>query len=125
MEAYSSLVWTYGAVHLDPVSSVDPDFTLVVEPWHPEDDDALRLYDSFKYLLVHQVWMLDDIWGYTLENFLYCLVEFLFFRVSGDEFRHESVNVILCVLVHDLLICFAKSEIKKCLREKARKHKNS
>ena len=50
MKSQSSLVWADGAVHLYPVTPVYLHFTLVVQPWYPENDGTFRFRYSLKYL---------------------------------------------------------------------------
>ena len=100
METDTALVWTDSTAALNTESSVYMDLSFVVKPWNTEDDDSLWLYDSFKDLEVHKVRMFCNVWCNAFKNFLYRLMKFLFSGISGDEVCHETVNVILCKLVH-------------------------
>ena len=100
MEADTTLVWTDSAAALYAESSVYLDLAFVVKPWNSEYYDPLRLYDPFKNLEIHKVWMLCNVWCDAFKNFLYCLVELLLTRIPGDKVCHETINVILCKLVH-------------------------
>ena len=101
METDTALVRSYGAAALYPVTSVHTDFTFVIEPRNSEDDDSFWLHNPFEYLEVHEVWMLYNIRSNAFKHFLDCLVKFLFSRVSGDKICHETINIILCELVHN------------------------
>ena len=101
MEADSALVWSDCAAALNTISSVDLDVSFVVKPWDAEDYDSLRLYYSLEDFEVHEIRVLYDIWGNALKNFLDSLMEFFFSWVSSNQIGHETIYVVLCVLVHD------------------------
>ena len=105
MEADATLVWTDCAVHLHTVTSVDLDLTLIIEPRNSENYYSLRFYNSFKNLLLHEVRMLYDVWGYTFKNLAYCLMELLFTRIPGSEVCHETVYIVLGESIHFVAIC--------------------
>src|SRR3954469_21488189 len=46
MEPEAAFVRPDGAVHLDPVAPVNGELALVILPWDPKHDDALRFDDS-------------------------------------------------------------------------------
>ena len=117
MEADSALVWADGTAALNTVCSVYLDISFVVKPWNAENDDALRLHNSFEDFEIHEIWMLDYIWGYAFKNFLDSLVEFLFSWVPGNQIGHETVYVVLCELVHDKFRF--KLGDKKCVSEES------
>ena len=100
METDTTLVWTDIAAALNSVTSVYLDLAFVIEPWNSEDDDSFRLHDSLKDLLLHEIWMLYDIRGYTFKNLAYCLMKLLFSRILGSEVCHETVNIVLGESVH-------------------------
>ena len=100
METDTALVRPDGAAVLHPVSFVNLNVPFVIKPWNPEHDDSLRLDDPFKNLLLHQIWMFDNVRCNAFKHLSYCLVEFLFTRILGCKFSHEVVNVLLSVTVH-------------------------
>ena len=105
MEADTSLVRTDRAVHLHAVTSVYLYFSFIVQPRNAENDYSFRLNDSLENLLVNQVWMLHHVWGYTLEHFLHCLVEFFLARILCCEIGHETVHILFSHLIHNASIC--------------------
>ena len=110
METDSSLVRSYRAAALDAESSVYTYFSFIVKPRHSEDDDPLRFHDSLKNLEVHQIRMFGNVRRNALKHFLDSLMKFLFSRVSGDEISHETINIILCKLVHNRIYLLGVNE---------------
>ena len=80
--------------------------TLVICPWHTENDNALRLHDSLKNLLVHEVGVLHDVWSDALKHFAYCLVKFLLAGIPAHEVGHEAVHILFCHLVHNRIYLY-------------------
>ena len=118
METDTTLVWTDRTVHLHTVTSVHMYLTLVIKPGNSEDDDSFRLHDSLKNLLLHKIWMLYYVRGYTFKNLANCLMKLLFSRILGSEVCHETVNIVLGESVH-FRYCLSKKEACFDLRFKA------
>ena len=55
MEADAALIGADGGVELDAVAPVHLDFTVVVNPGHPEDDLPLRLHQALQHPSFYQV----------------------------------------------------------------------
>ena len=101
METYASLVGTEGAVALHPEASVYPDDAPVVSPRDTENNDALRLGDSFENLLVDKIGIIFEIGDEAEGDFLHGLMKLGLSRVPGDQVRDEAVYILLCKCVHD------------------------
>lgn len=73
MEAQTALVGTYGAVELYAVTGVHMHLTIVVNPWHTEDDDAFRLHQPLYDLSFFKlgVFVVDVLNGD--KDFFHCL----------------------------------------------------
>jgi hypothetical protein len=85
VEAKATLEWAKCGVELNAEATVDLDVSLVVYPWHTEDDLALWLADALKDCSVCVLWVLGQDWGKGLEDFAYCLVEFCFAWVAAQH----------------------------------------
>ena len=101
MEAYSSLVRSDGAVHLNTISLVDVDFTTVVHPRYTEHNYSFRLNHSFQYLEIHKIRIGCNIRCDTFHYFSNCLMEFSFAWILGDEFGHKAIYIVSRKLVHN------------------------
>ena len=60
MKAQAALVRADGAVHLDAETAVDLELALVVDPGHPEHDDALGFHDALQNLVLGILGILGD-----------------------------------------------------------------
>ncbi len=104
METQSSFIWSDCAVHLYSITSVDLDFSFVVEPWYPENNHALRLCNTFKHFEVYEIRMLHDIRCNAFKDFFYGLMKFILSRVSRDEVCHKGISILLCIQFHSMKI---------------------
>ena len=100
METDTSLVRADSAIHLNAVTAVDVNLSLVVHPRNPEHNDALRLHHPLQDLHIHKMWIRHYIRGYAFYDFPDGLVEFLLTRVASDEFRHELLDIVFGKFVH-------------------------
>ena len=104
MKADAPLVWTDGTVHLNAEAAVDANLPTVVNPGNAEHDHTLRLRYALHNFEIHQPGVLYDVWCYAFHHFSNRLMKLCFSRISGDNTRHEAINVILNKLFHIAVI---------------------
>ena len=104
MEAQTTLVRPYGAVHLDSVTSVDVYFAFVIQPRYAEHDHPFRLHYPVHDLLVQKVRMIHDIRGHTVKHLSNGLVELPLTRILCDQVRHEPVGITFGKLIHRVFV---------------------
>ena len=103
METDTTFVRSDSAVHLNAETAVYMNLAFVIHPRNTEHDYSLRLNDTLHDLLIQEVRVLHNIRCNTLNHLAYCLMEFLFTGVLGYKLSHETLNVVLCLFVHNLI----------------------
>ena len=82
VEAQSAFVWSDGVVKLNPVSGVNLDIALVIQPWNLEDDDTVRSGDAFKDPVFLITGVAIQEFTQSFDNFLSALEELFFPRIT-------------------------------------------
>ena len=73
MEAQTALIWTDGAVELYTIAKVYVYLALIIDPWHAERNDTLRLNDTLDDFCFFKLWMLVvDVFNRG-QHLAYCL----------------------------------------------------
>ncbi len=92
MKAQAALVRADGAVHLDAETAVDLDAALIVDPWHAEDDGALRLHHPFDDAGLHVVRMGFEEGPEAANHFFHRLVELGLVGVALLQSGEKGIN---------------------------------
>ncbi len=92
MEAEAAFVRTYCTVHFDPVSFIDLNLPVVIDPWNPEHDRTFRFCDSLQDLSVLEFGILLDKGHEGFHHFFNGLMKLGFTGIFGNDFCHEVVN---------------------------------
>ena len=102
VEAQTALVGADGGVVLDAIAAVDADGSLVIHPWHTEDDDAFRFRQAFqnRVFLVFGVPFQNGFQGG--QHLFHCLDEFRLVAVFFLHTGKDTFNVVAQGLV---LLC--------------------
>ncbi len=100
MEAQAAFIRADRAVALHAEAAVDVHFSAVVHPGDAENHNALRLHNAFQDFEVHQLRIFGNIGGDAFHHLTYGLVEFVFTGVAGNDFAHETLDVIAGKIVH-------------------------
>src|SRR6056297_487873 len=87
----TALVRTYCRVHLNAVTTVYMNFSVVVYPRHPKRNKSFWLYHSEKDILTVINFIFCDIRDYRFGNFLHRLYEFWFVTVTGPDLIHKLI----------------------------------
>ena len=94
VEAQTALVRTDGAVHLDAEPALDAHRPLVVEPRHPEQNDALGLDDALEDALAPVLGVSVEHGAQRLCDLGDRLMELRLGGVLRFDVRHEGADVI-------------------------------
>ena len=104
MKPQTALIGTNGAVELHTVANVHMHFATVVDPWHPERDNALRLDNALHNLGFFKLWMLVVHVLYGNEHFSHSLKILQFARMLRlqrlhDFFHFHSISVLMSLII--------------------------
>ena len=91
MEPQTALVGTDRRVELNSVAAVHLYFSVVVDPWHAEDDDPFRLYETFHKACLFPFGMIGN---YQLKTFKNLLDSLKKLRLTGVIFLEISQNTL-------------------------------
>ena len=86
VESETSLVGAERGVELNAEAAVDLDFAIIVDPWHAEDELALRLAQALHQAVVRvlRVFFQDNF--HRIQDLRNRLVEFWFSRIALEQF---------------------------------------
>ena len=82
------------------IASVYSHLSFIIKPRHSEYYDSLRLYDSFKNLLIHEIWVFYNVRSYAFEYFSDSLMKLLLSGILSCKFSHEAIYILLNKLIH-------------------------
>ena len=102
VESNASFVGAKSTVHLNPVTTVDVDFSPVIRPWYSEHNHPFGLNHPLKNLEIYKVRVRSYIRCYAFYDFPDVLMKLTFTRITCDEFRHEPIDVVRCEFIHCL-----------------------
>ena len=94
-KAQTAFVWSDGAVELYPPAAVDLRLSVIVHPYNPERDDAVRFDHTLQQRMIPVFRMSVQYRTDGSEDFLYGLVELGLIRVSFPELGQGLINIIV------------------------------
>ena len=100
METQTAFVWADRAVHLYAITTVDFDFTFIVEPRNAEHHNSFGFCDSFEDFHFGKYRIFQNVRCQGLDHFVNGLMELFFTWIFRDDLGHEIIHVLLNMFFH-------------------------